>query len=102
MNKSNIEIMSNQAVLNKESLVGGWSAYHTLTPNDKQVFEEALNGFVGVGYMPTAVSTQLVAGMNYRFKCNASMPPSEVIWEAIVEIFAPLDGKPHITGITRV
>jgi hypothetical protein len=94
--------MSNQTVLNNDSLVGGWTAYHALTPKDKQVFEEALNGFVGVDYTPTAVSTQVVAGMNYRFKCTAQVPPAEVIWEAVIEIFAPLDGKPHITNISRV
>ncbi|UQD56216.1 hypothetical protein [Flavobacterium sp. K5-23] len=94
--------MSNQAVLNNESLVGGWSTYQPLSPRDRQVFEEALNGFLGVDYTPTSVSTQVVAGMNYRFKCNAQVPPSEVIWEAVIEIFAPLEGTPHITNITRI
>ncbi len=86
----------------KETIVGGWTAYHALTAEDKKVFEEALAGFVGVTYTPQAVSTQIVAGTNYRFKCIASMPPSNVIWEAVVEIYAPLEGKPHITNITKV
>ena len=90
--------MSNLA----ETLVGGWSAFHPLTANDQAVFNQALNGFVGVHYTPTSVATQIVAGTNYRFKCTASIPPAEVVWEAIVEIYAPLVGNPHITGITRI
>lgn len=83
-------------------VLGGWTAYHPLTPNDRKVFDEALKGFVGVKYTPQSVSTQLVNGTNYRFKCVASMPPSDVVWEAIVEIYAPLNGAPYITGIIRM
>lgn len=86
----------------QELLVGGWTKYHTLTPEDQQVFTEAMNGFVGVKYAPNEVSTQLVNGTNYRFKCAASMPPSDVVWQAIVEIYKPIDGKPHVVAITRI
>lgn len=86
----------------KPHVVGGWSAYHKLTPQDQKVFDEAMKGFVGVKYTPISVSTQVVAGMNYRFKCEASMPPSDVVWEAIVEIFQPLNGNPHVVGIIRL
>lgn len=84
-------------------LCGGWSQYRELTDEDKAVFNEALEGFVGVDYQPKAVSTQVVAGMNYRFKCDATLPgPIPMQWEAIVEIFSPLEGKPHITGIQKI
>lgn len=85
-----------------ESLVGGWTAYHPLTPEDQQVFKEALNGFVGVNYEPSEVSTQVVNGTNYRYKCTASIPPAEVVWQAIVEIYKPINGKPHIISIIRL
>lgn len=94
--------MSSQAVSNNVATVGGWSTYHSLTAEDKLIFKEALQGFVGVTYTPTSVSKQIVAGTNYRFKCTASIPPADVVWEAIVEIFKPLTGKPHITGIIRI
>lgn len=87
---------------NEANVPGGWTPYHALTPEDKAVFQEALAGFVGVHYTPNTVSTQVVAGTNYRFKCTASIPPAEVVWEAIVEIFQPLKGKPYITGIVRI
>jgi len=83
-------------------MVGGWTPYHGVTPEDAAVFKTALAGFVGVHYTPNSVSTQVVAGENFRFKCMASMPPADVVWEAIVEIYRPLNGPAHITGITRV
>lgn len=93
---------TNTELKEKEVMVGGWSPYHPLTPKDRAVFDEAMKGFVGVKYTPNTVSTQVVAGTNYRFKCTASMPPSEVVWEAIVEIFQPLKGSPYVTGIVRL
>lgn len=100
------KILSKNIMSTKEAVrpavLGGWSAYHDLTAEDQKVFDEAMNGFVGVTYKPFAVATQVVAGTNYRFKCEASMPPSDVVWEAIVEIFKPLDGRPYITGIVRM
>lgn len=86
----------------EEYLVGGWTPFHALTPEDKEIFSIALAGFVGVTYKPQAVATQIVAGENYRYKCASSIPPSDVIWESVVEIFQPLKGKPHITSITRI
>ena len=94
--------MSTETLNNQQQIVGGWSPYHKLTPQDQLVFDEALKGFVGVKYTPETVSTQVVAGMNYRFRCTASMPPAMVVWEAMVEIFKPLDGAPYVTGIVRI
>lgn len=86
----------------QELLVGGWTAYHQLTAEDQKVFNEAMKGFVGVKYTPIEVATQVVNGTNYRFKCTASMPPSEVVWQAIVEIYSPINGTPHVVSITRI
>lgn len=94
--------MSQQTATANETVVGGWSPYHPLTQSDEQVFEEAMNGWVGVTYKPQSVSTQIVNGENFKFKCQASMPPSEVIWEAIVEIYKPRGGKPYVTGIVKI
>jgi hypothetical protein len=82
--------------------MGGWTAYGPITPVEQKVFNEAIKGIIGVKYTPHKVSTQLVAGTNYRFRCSASMPPTDVIWDAIVEIYAPLKGEPYVTGITRI
>ena len=84
-----------------ENLVGGWSPYRNLTPKDKIIWDETPKP-IGVDYSPFAVATQVVNGMNYRYKCTASMPPAEVVWEAIVEIYKPINGKPRIVGIIRI
>ncbi|MCU1722845.1 MULTISPECIES: hypothetical protein [unclassified Pseudomonas] len=83
-------------------IVGGWSAYHPLTAQDKKVFQEALHGFVGVQYTPLEVSTQVVNGTNYRYLSNAQVPGSELIYKVIVSIYAPTNGAPHITGIQQI
>ena len=88
--------------MTEQALLGGWTKFHAITPEDQKVFDEAMQGFVGVKYTPHEVSTQVVNGTNYRFKCEASMPPSNAIWQAIVEIYQPIDGKPHVVGITRI
>lgn len=86
-----------------KELVGGWTKYHNLTPEDQKVFDEAMKGFVGVKYTPKEVSTQVVNGTNYRFRCDASMSgPQPIMWEAIVQIYAPLEGQPHVTEIYRI
>lgn len=91
-------------------ILGGWSQYRPITLADKKVFDEAMPGSVlhTVDYYPTAVATQVVNGMNYRYKCTAQCPPSEIIWEAIVEIFQASvqhghpQPKPVVVGIVRI
>jgi hypothetical protein len=82
--------------------VGAWTLYHELSAEDKTVFQDAMSGFVGVNYSPNQVATQLVNGTNYRFKCIASLPPAMVVWEAIVDIYQPLNGKLYLTGIHKI
>lgn len=98
----NHKLIMRDVMSTAEAIMGGWTAYDPLTPKDKNVFREALTGFVGVTYNPNSVATQVVNGTNYRYKCDASVPPSDAIWEAIVEIYQPLNGQPHITGIIRI
>ncbi|MBI1836100.1 MAG: hypothetical protein HYR91_02420 [Flavobacteriia bacterium] len=84
-----------------KSILGGWSLYRELNVNDLTVFNEALNGLVGVKYTPQLVSTQIVAGENYKFKCLAQPSVIEMTqYEAIIHIFKPLSGMPFITHIT--
>lgn len=86
-----------------QGVVGGWNPYHKLTNEDQVIFNEAIKGIIGVNYSPYLVSTQVVAGMNYRFKCSVSLPgPEEVVWKAIVDIFKPLQGNPYVIGITKI
>lgn len=86
-----------------EVIAGGWSRYEKLTTEDETVFEEATQGIIGVSYTPLSVSRQIVSGTNYRFRCIARPSTIEPIqYEAIVQIYAPLKGKPFVTHIYPV
>lgn len=82
-------------------MVGAYTPFTTeISPEAKEVFNKALAGLVGVDYTPLAVSTQVVAGTNYRFFCNAKpVYPNAPVEGAMVYIYQPLEGEPHITNI---
>lgn len=88
----------------KDALLGGWTTYSCKLSDDaKKVFKKAFKDFVGVSYTPVAVATQVVAGVNYSFFCNAQgVYPNAPNEGALVSIYDPPGGKPHITGIKIV
>ena len=56
--------------------VGGWQTPDTpeLTPEAQAAFDKAMEGLVGVRYVPVALlGTQLVSGMNYCILCEATV-----------------------------
>ena len=81
---------------------GGYTLLHPVTGQEKQLFEKALKGIVGVGYEPLLAATQVVAGTNYCFICNATIPGKDAYW-AKVTLFEPLSGQgePVLTEIVR-
>lgn len=82
-------------------LLGAYTPYTCdISAEAKKAFSEAMEGFVGVSYTPVAVSSQVVAGMNYHFFCNTvSATRFPIKGTAIVSIYAPLNGEAHITHI---
>ncbi len=81
---------------------GAWTAFKAMTPSMEamKVFEAAMKGMMGGTYTPVAVSTQVVAGTNYRFFCNFKGAfPNAVNESKMVEIFQPLSGEPHVVSI---
>jgi hypothetical protein len=89
--------------MSTENIMGGWSEYTApISAEDMKVFNDALNGFVGVNYTPVAVAKQVVAGMNYSFFCNKKgVYPGALNEAATVLIYFPPSGTPHITAITN-
>lgn len=85
-------------------LAGGWSPFdYEITGAARAVFKEALEGFTGVTYTPSAFATQVVAGTNYCFLCTgAVVVPGSPQFPALLYIFKPLSGKAHISEITRI
>lgn len=74
---------------------GGYSEWSfDLTPEAMDVFNEALQGLVGVNYEPFAFATQVVAGTNYSFLAKARpVVPDPPLGVAKIHIFAPLPGQ---------
>lgn len=92
--------IENEHASNTESLSDGWSSWEPLTPDSLAVFETATFGFFGVKYTPLEVSTQSVAGISYRFICEAKvLSPDSQAYKMMMEIFKPLKGGPIITNI---
>ena len=87
-----------------EVLVGGWTMFSCeINRTAMNVFNTAFEGFVGVKYIPVAVASQLVSGTNYSFFCNSKAVYPNAPWEpALVDIYAPLEGDPHITQSRRL
>ena len=86
------------------AITGGWSSFdYEVTSAAKAVFKEALEGFVGVKYQPSAFATQIVAGTNYCFLCTGEVViPESPHFPALLYIFKPLNGKAHISEIKRI
>lgn len=83
---------------------GGWSTFSCdISKETADVFAKALSELRGVSYTPVAVATQVVAGTNYSFFCNAKVvAPNAFNQAALVNIYQPLNGSPHITEIRRL
>jgi len=82
---------------------GGYSAFEKLTAETEKVFHEALSHLIGVKYVPLLVSTQVVAGTNFLYICNATpVYPNAATYGVEVLIFRPLQGSPHVISIKRL
>lgn len=85
-------------------MTGAYTPFHCVNEQEKDLFEKVKLP-LGVDYDPILVSTQVVAGTNYKFFCNARVVYPEAPWyPAIVIIFQPLPGKgdPHVTEIKKI
>ncbi|MEF9934366.1 MAG: hypothetical protein RSA01_03980 [Clostridium sp.] len=80
---------------------GGWSPQLPVTSEDIEVFNLALEGFVGSSFIPLTVSKQVVNGINYCFIAK-STPVTLNPTEKLVKVYisaVPADAKPHLTEI---
>ena len=88
----------------EEGAVGTWQEPETpaLTEEAKAAFNKATEGFVGVDYVPVALlSTQTVAGTNYRILCEATVVyPGAEMHYSVVSVYEDLAGNAEILNIT--
>lgn len=91
----------------EEGVVGGYSKPRNLTDEEHELFNQTVKTLEGVEYKPMNVSTQIVAGVNYRFLCKArrideSGKKGKRYYAAIV-VHKPLvgQGEPRILSIEK-
>ena len=88
----------------EEDAVGAWQEAETpvLTEEAKAAFQKATEGFVGVDYVPVALlSTQTVAGTNYRILCEATVVyPGAEMHYAVVNVYESLEGNANILSVS--
>lgn len=95
----------NKAPQEKEQLCGGYTAQRAITPTELELFKKATDTLEGVLYTPQSVATQVVAGVNYHFICEAAAVTREPqLYQAAIIIYQPLpgQGEPRITKITKL
>lgn len=88
-----------------EPMVGAFGEERALTTEEEEIFSEATAELVGVEYTPLAVSTQVVAGTNYRFRCSGETAnESGDVKEYYVTVYVSLDSgdSPTITDISEI
>jgi hypothetical protein len=83
---------------------GGWTNFNfTLNDKARKVFAEALKGFVGVNYTPLAFANQIVAGTNWCYLVKGAVVyPGGAELAALLYIYEPLQGQPHIMEINQI
>lgn len=91
---SSSELVSSSAT---NAIVGSYSEYREPSEDEKIFFEEVVKGYAKELFNPERVSTQVVAGINYRFLC--SMKDGNATSKVIVTIYKPLSGDSKITSV---
>ena len=88
----------------EEGTVGTWQEAESpaMTEEATAAFNKATEGLVGVDYVPVALlSTQTVAGTNYRILCEATtVYPGAEMHYAVVNVYESLEGNANIISVT--
>nr|UWI50714.1 hypothetical protein NZ312_03195 [Clostridioides difficile] len=79
---------------------GGWSKFRPVEKEEVEIFNEAVGMLKGVDYEPLIVATQVVAGTNFKFICNATAitnPPKDYLAEIIIFKALPCEENSNAT-----
>ena len=84
-------------------LMGGWAAAEdaAITDEVRALFDKAMEGLVGVNYVPVAyLGSQVVAGRNHAILCQATVvyPGAQPAWK-VVFLYEDLTGGVTILNI---
>lgn len=96
-------MLASAAIASAETLPGGWQVAenNAITEENRALLEQALEGLVGVTYVPVAyLGSQVVAGMNHCFLCQATVVyPGAEPTLVLVYLYQDLTGQVEITRI---
>lgn len=81
----------------QEHLCGAYTDFRELSAEDLALFNDTVVDSCYT-YTPLTVSTQVVAGMNYKFHCEYRGVYSNDFGYIYITIFRPLQGSPEVTG----
>ena len=88
------------------AIVGGFTPVEdgTITAELQAIFDKGLEGLASVGYKAKKlVATQVVAGTNYKFLCDATVVyPGAVATEKYVTIYKDLQGNCSLLNVEDV
>lgn len=86
---------------NQDVVCGGYSELRLLTADDSLAFASAVKD--NENLKPVLVSSQIVAGTNYRFRCE-QMNADSTFSSVEVKIFQPLpgEGEPTVDSIVKL
>ncbi len=84
-------------------LMGGWTAAEdaAITEDVRALFDKAMEGLVGVNYVPVAyLGSQVVAGTNHAILCQTTVvyPGAQPAWK-VVFLYENLEGGVEIMNI---
>lgn len=86
------------------TLVGAFGNQREITEQEMEMFRAVTQEQDSVVYTPLSVSTQVVAGINYRFWCRfENTQGQEDYGHCWVTVFKPLPGQgnPRVTRVDR-
>jgi hypothetical protein len=100
--KGDAEIV-NITVLGNPQHSGSYLAFAPVRPEHQALLDTALKGFAGSGFTADYVSTQLVAGRNYRFAGTQTLATKDPVqYPVLFTVYQPLSGAPVLTGVEKV
>jgi hypothetical protein len=79
---------------------GGWTPFSEPDENAVSIFKEAFAHFIGVGYEPLLVASQVASGVNYIFAVNGKVVyPNALPFPALVRIYKAPNAAAKIVAI---
>lgn len=85
---------TSQRMAEKEVLCGGYTKFRKMTAEERTLFADTYKSETQL--TPSAVATQVVAGTNYKFRCEDKQSHT---YEVVIYKPLPNQGKATVTSV---